>query len=103
MATDTTPAEDVLVEASEQLREGLAELRDLAHGIHPAVLGEHGLGAAMDGLVARCPFPVDVRGSTCTRVSTRPGSTTAPSASSTGHPSGTSSKSTTPMTRWPRM
>ena len=38
-----TPAEEVLVEASEQLREGLAELRDLAHGIHPAVLGEHGL------------------------------------------------------------
>ena len=56
-----TPAEEVLVEASEQLREGLAELRDLAHGIHPAVLGEHGLGAALDGLVARCPFPVDVR------------------------------------------
>jgi PAS domain S-box-containing protein len=56
-----TPAEEVLVEASEQLREGLAELRDLAHGIHPAVLGEHGLAAAMDGLVARCPFPVDVR------------------------------------------
>jgi signal transduction histidine kinase len=25
------------------------------------VLGEHGLAAAMDGLVARCPFPVDVR------------------------------------------
>ena len=56
-----TPAEEVLVEASDQLREGLAELRDLAHGIHPAVLGEHGLGAALDGLVARCPFPVDVR------------------------------------------
>ena len=56
-----TPAEEVLVEASEQLREGLAELRDLAHGIHPAVLGEHGLGAALDGLVARCPFPVEVR------------------------------------------
>ena len=56
-----TPAEEVLVEASEQLREGLAELRDLAHGIHPAVLGEHGLGAALDGLVARCPVPVEVR------------------------------------------
>ncbi|MGZ8633952.1 MAG: sensor histidine kinase, partial [Solirubrobacteraceae bacterium] len=56
-----TPAEALVVEASEQLREGLAELRDLAHGIHPAVLGEHGLAAALDGLVARAPIPVDVR------------------------------------------
>jgi PAS domain S-box-containing protein len=55
-----TPAEEIVVEASEQLREGLAELRDLAHGIHPAVLGEHGLAAALDGLVARSPIPVDV-------------------------------------------
>jgi PAS domain S-box-containing protein len=39
----------------------LAELRDLAHGIHPAVLGEHGLAAALDGLVARCPVPVELR------------------------------------------
>ena len=55
-----TGAEEVVAEASEQLREGLAELRDLAHGIHPAVLGEHGLAAALDGLVARCPIPVEV-------------------------------------------
>ena len=47
-----TPAEEVLVEASEQLREGLAELRDLAHGIHPAVLG-HGLTVALESLAAR--------------------------------------------------
>jgi PAS domain S-box-containing protein len=56
-----TPVEEVVAEASAQLREGLAELRDLAHGIHPAVLADHGLGAALDGLVARCPFPVEVR------------------------------------------
>ena len=56
-----TAAEALVAEASDQLREGLAELRDLAHGIHPAVLGEHGLAAALDGLVARAPFPVDVR------------------------------------------
>jgi PAS domain S-box-containing protein len=55
-----TPAAPLLAEASEQLREGLAELRDLAHGIHPAVLGEHGLAAALDGLVARCPIPVEL-------------------------------------------
>ena len=56
-----TAAEAPVAEASDQLREGLAELRDLAHGIHPAVLGEHGLAAALDGLVARAPFPVEVR------------------------------------------
>jgi PAS domain S-box-containing protein len=55
-----TPAEEVVAEASAQLRDGLAELRALAHGIHPAVLADHGLGAALDGLVARCPFPVEV-------------------------------------------
>jgi signal transduction histidine kinase len=56
-----TPAEALVAEASEQLREGLAELRDLAHGIHPAVLSEHGLSAALDGLVARSPIPVELR------------------------------------------
>jgi PAS domain S-box-containing protein len=56
-----TPAEPLVAEASKQLGEGLAELRDLAHGIHPAVLGEHGLAAALDGLVARSPIPIDVR------------------------------------------
>jgi PAS domain S-box-containing protein len=56
-----TPAEPLVAEACDQLSEGLAELRDLAHGIHPAVLSEHGLAAALDGLVARSPIPVDVR------------------------------------------
>jgi signal transduction histidine kinase len=53
-----TPAEPLVAEAVEQLEQGLAELRDLAHGLHPAVLGEHGLGAALAGLVARSPLPV---------------------------------------------
>jgi signal transduction histidine kinase len=37
-----TPAEPFVAEAVEQLQHGLAELRDLAHGIHPAVLSERG-------------------------------------------------------------
>jgi signal transduction histidine kinase len=56
-----TEAEPIVAEASEQLAAGLAELRDLAHGMYPAVLSEHGLGAALDGLVARTPCPVEVR------------------------------------------
>jgi PAS domain S-box-containing protein len=55
-----TDAEAMVAEASEQLEQGLAELRDLAQGIHPAVLTDRGLGPAIEALAARCPVPVDV-------------------------------------------
>jgi len=45
----------------EQLDCGLAELRDLARGIHPAVLTERGLEAALDALVQRAPIAVELR------------------------------------------
>jgi PAS domain S-box-containing protein len=41
-------------------RSAIDELRELAHGIHPAILTHHGLGAAVDGLAERAPLPVDV-------------------------------------------
>lgn len=53
-----TPAEPLVAEAHDQLQEGLAELRELAHGIHPAVLSDRGLAVAVEGLVARAPVPV---------------------------------------------
>jgi PAS domain S-box-containing protein len=56
-----TPAEALLGDACDQLAQGLAELRDLAHGIHPAVLSERGLAAALEALVSRSPVPVDLR------------------------------------------
>jgi signal transduction histidine kinase len=56
-----TPAEPLLAEASERLRLGLAELRDLAHGIHPAVLSQRGLAAALERIAARSPLPVELR------------------------------------------
>ena len=40
---------------------GLAELRDLARGIHPSVLTDRGLPVALEGLVKRAPMPVDLR------------------------------------------
>jgi signal transduction histidine kinase len=43
-----------------ELKQGLSELRELARGIHPAVLTERGLEAALAGLAARAPVPVTV-------------------------------------------
>jgi signal transduction histidine kinase len=47
-------------QAREGLRAVLAELRDLAHGIHPAVLSQCGLGAALEQIAERLPLPVRV-------------------------------------------
>jgi signal transduction histidine kinase len=47
-------------EARDGLREVLAELRDLAHGIHPALLTQGGLAVALDGVAERLPLPVRV-------------------------------------------
>jgi PAS domain S-box-containing protein len=49
-----------LVAAVEELAQALEELRELARGIHPAVLTEYGLVPAIEALAARSPFPVDL-------------------------------------------
>jgi PAS domain S-box-containing protein len=41
-------------------RSAIEELRELAQGIHPAILTHHGLAAAVEGLADRAPLPVDV-------------------------------------------
>ena len=46
--------------AASELRAGLSELRELARGIHPAVLSERGLQHALTGLAARAPLPVTI-------------------------------------------
>jgi signal transduction histidine kinase len=43
-----------------ELRAGLVELRDLAHGLHPAVLTDRGLSDALAGLAYRAAVPVDL-------------------------------------------
>jgi signal transduction histidine kinase len=44
--------------AQDELADSLDELRELARGIHPAVLSDHGLAVALDALAARAPFTV---------------------------------------------
>jgi signal transduction histidine kinase len=45
--------------ASEKLTSALAELRELARGIHPAILSERGLGPAVESIADRCPVPIE--------------------------------------------
>ena len=47
-------------QAREGLKEVLAELRDLAHGIHPATLSHAGLAAALEEVAEGLPLPVRV-------------------------------------------
>src|ERR687897_3639149 len=57
---DPEAARAMLATAREQLACGLSELRDLARGIHPTVLTERGLEAALAALAQRAPLPVDL-------------------------------------------
>ena len=60
MAADRDVAEQLLQDSAVELDAALRELRELARGLHPAVLSEHGLRRALDVLVERAPFPVAV-------------------------------------------
>jgi signal transduction histidine kinase len=48
--------------ATEELEQALEELRELARGLHPAVLHDRGLAPALETLAARAPLPVSVEG-----------------------------------------
>ena len=52
--------EDELTDLQDQAREMLGELRELAHGIHPPVLTDNGLVAALESRVVRFPIPVEI-------------------------------------------
>jgi signal transduction histidine kinase len=60
LESDTEKAAEHLRGAQRELTQGLEELRELARGIHPAILTERGLRAAVDSLVLRAQVPVDV-------------------------------------------
>jgi signal transduction histidine kinase len=59
-ADDPEAAAGLVDQAHAQAKEALTELRNLVRGVHPPVLTERGLDAALSGLAALCPVPVEV-------------------------------------------
>jgi signal transduction histidine kinase len=62
LETDPAAAKRQLEAVREELELALVELRELARGIHPAVLSDRGLGPALEALAARAPTPVEISG-----------------------------------------
>jgi len=60
LATDPAAAQALIAEAQQGTRDALEELRSLARGIHPPVLADRGLEAAIASLAQRTPLRVDV-------------------------------------------
>ncbi|MGW4380128.1 sensor histidine kinase [Kitasatospora sp. NPDC004531] len=54
-------AREVITTAHLEAKEAITELNDLVRGLHPAVLEDRGLDAALSGLAARTPLPVRLR------------------------------------------
>ena len=60
IATDPQTAWELVENAHGEVKRTLAEIRDLVRGIHPTVLSDRGLDAAISALAVRCPVPVEV-------------------------------------------
>jgi PAS domain S-box-containing protein len=58
--SDPAAARATLADAGDELALALAELRELARGLHPAVLSDRGLRAAVEMLAGRSPVPVEI-------------------------------------------
>jgi signal transduction histidine kinase len=61
-ASDPEGSLELIAQARAEAQAAVKELRELARGIHPAVLSDHGLGPALEALASRAPVPVDVSG-----------------------------------------
>jgi PAS domain S-box-containing protein len=62
LESDPAAARAALAEAGDELALALDELRELARGLHPAVLSERGLRAALETIAGRAPLPVEIAG-----------------------------------------
>jgi signal transduction histidine kinase len=61
LATDPERGRELVADAHEEAKAALKELRDLVRGIHPVILEDRGLDAALSAVVARSAVPVDLR------------------------------------------
>ena len=59
--SDPEAARGLLANAAGELDAGLEELRELARGLHPGALTEHGLRGALDSFEERLPIPVEIQ------------------------------------------
>jgi signal transduction histidine kinase len=66
-ADDPEGARAIIDQAHEEAKQALTELRNLVRGVHPPVLSDRGLDAAISGLAALSPVPVTVRASLAPR------------------------------------
>ncbi len=60
-----------LTTARNELEQALEELRELARGLHPSVLSDRGLEAALESLAHRAPLPVELEANTSERLPER--------------------------------
>ena len=61
-ASNRERAGELLELAAADAKDGIETLRELAAGIHPAILSDRGLAAALDALAARLPIPIRLEG-----------------------------------------
>lgn len=61
LAGEPGPALQAIEQAHEDALAALTGLRELVRGLHPAVLNDRGLNAALSGIVARAPLPVRLK------------------------------------------
>ncbi|HSL63370.1 MAG TPA: histidine kinase [Gaiellaceae bacterium] len=60
LGSDPEAAAPLVAQVREELTEALEELRELARGIHPAILSDRGLGPALEAVAARSAVPVQL-------------------------------------------
>lgn len=60
MDSDPDAAREILDSSHERAKRVMTEMRELVRGIHPAVLTDRGLDAAVSAVASRSPIPVDV-------------------------------------------
>ena len=71
ISTDPGGAAELVAKAQEEAQLAINELRELARGIHPALLNDRGLHAALEALATRAPVPVQISGVPSDRLSER--------------------------------